>query len=161
MRAVRLLAAVAVVAIAGSLAACAPAADEEESTGGGPNGYELLDTVDGVEVWYDRGEESGMTDVILMIENRIVGSCLGKGTTVCLQGDVAVQPYVIGIVPPTTAVAQAGWQDVLYDLQGLPGTEADADQVFFVAVPPPADVATMTPLSFAAYNEAGELVGAA
>lgn len=92
----------AVIAASLLLAGCA-AADEEPTGPVGPNGYTLVAQIEaGTSIWWDRSDESGLTDVIATRdEDRIVGSCLGAAPQHCFVGPE--EDRVLLVIAPETA----------------------------------------------------------
>lgn len=140
MAASRALAATGAALLLVALSACTsePEAPQEPA---GPSGFELAGMQGDVEVWYDRGEQSGITDVLLMQDGRRVGACLGDAGLVCVQGDVSQVPYVILISPPNATRAELVWFGTPMEMTSTNETvAADAPHVF-VAAPPAGDPA--------------------
>lgn len=69
------------------LAGCA-ATEQEERGPEGPNGYSFAAALDdGHELWWDRGSESGLTDLVLEdAAGARTNSCLGEGPLLCVAG---------------------------------------------------------------------------
>lgn len=148
----------AAAALVVGLAGCVGGETNDGPTG--PNGYDLGATIgDDVRAWVDVSETTTMLDVILEQsgESQPIGVCLGSGGTVCVLGDVAVQPYVVFIGPPgAERVATLTWNGTPLEMTHLEHVPDEANQVH-VAAPPAADPAALT-YSFSVAEPSGEVV---
>ncbi|MGM1030282.1 MAG: hypothetical protein ACQEWM_10540 [Actinomycetota bacterium] len=128
----------AAAAIAVSLALVGCGSSEPESTApDGPNGYTLSATFDdGSILWWDGGDETGLTDLMLEdADGRMFASCLGTGPLLCVGGtDEARGALVIGPAGAERAVMQWYGQEV--ELQRGENTPEDAPPVFAGVMPP-------------------------
>lgn len=157
----RALRAAAATAAATSLALALAGCVGGEANDGptGPNGYELGASIgDDVRAWVDVSETTGTLDVILERtgESQPIGVCLGNGSTVCILGDVATQPYVVFMGPAGENTTTMTWYGTPIEMQRLEHVELERTQVF-VAAPPPGDPAALS-YSFSVTDAAGAVV---
>ncbi|MET4099455.1 hypothetical protein ABIB37_001692 [Agrococcus sp. UYP10] len=126
-----------VLAVGLALAGCASGTPEQDAAPEGPNGYTLSASFDdGSMLWWDGGDESGLTDLILEDEGgRMFASCLGRGPLLCVGGtDEARGALVIGPAGAERAVMH--WYGTDVELVRGEQTPDDAPPVFAGVMPP-------------------------
>jgi hypothetical protein len=138
------------------LAGCVGGDDDGGPTG--PNGYDLGATLGEVDVWVDVSETTAALDVILERsgEPQPLGVCLGAGTTVCVLGDVATEPYVVFVGPAGENVTTMAWYGAPVEMTRLEGVPLEVNQVY-VAAPPPGDPAALS-YSFSVADASGAVI---
>ncbi|SFS14278.1 hypothetical protein SAMN04487783_1808 [Agrococcus baldri] len=131
------LAKVAVAVSAGALVLTGCTSTDEPRGPQGPTGYELATTLEnGAHVWWDRGDESGMTDLIVTRgAGGVIDSCLGKAPLLCFVGPEESRMALI-IAPPqaTGGVVHYFGEDI--PLQLGTGPTAEQDAVLAASMPP-------------------------
>lgn len=127
----------AVIAVSVALAGCASAEPEQSAAPEGPNGYTLVANLDdGSMLWWDTGDESGLTDLILEdAEGRMSASCLGTGPLLCIGGPETARGVLV-IAPAGAERAVMQWYGQEVELVRGEGTAPDAPPVFAGVMPP-------------------------
>lgn len=131
MRSIAVLSAAALM-----LVGCSSGAESGEPPQG-PNGYTLSTTAaDGSVLWWDRSEESGLTDLILEDpQGRFLASCLGAGPLLCVAGPEASKGVLV-IAPAGAERAVMTWYGQQVELVRGESVPADAPPVFVGVMPP-------------------------
>jgi hypothetical protein len=127
----------AVMTAALVLAGCASGDAETPEAPQGPNGYTLsASSPDGSVLWWDRSDESGLTDLILEDpDGRFLASCLGAGPLLCVAGPDASKGVLV-IAPAGAETATVTWFGQPVELTRGEGVPADAPPVFVGVMPP-------------------------
>lgn len=127
----------AVIAVSVALAGCASAEPEQPAAPEGPNGYVLSAALDdGSMLWWDGGEESGLTDLILEdADGRMFASCLGTGPLLCVSGPETSRGALV-IAPAGAERAVMHWYGQDVELVRGENTAADSPPVFAGVMPP-------------------------
>ena len=102
-------------------------------------GFENVGTIEGLDVYYDKGSESGMSDIIIADGERRVLACLGEPLLICYDGNPEGELIIV--------IAEEGTEQTILDYNGeeieMMKTEvpADTDEAppVFVAKAPPKD----------------------
>lgn len=134
----------AVMTAALALAGCA-SGDAETAEPQGPNGYTMsASSADGSVLWWDRSDESGLTDLILEDpDGRFLASCLGAGPLLCIEGPDASKGVLV-IAPAGAERAVMGWFGQEIELTRGENVPADAPPVFVGVMPPVLPEGTFT-----------------
>lgn len=126
-----------VIAASLALAGCATAEPEQSAAPEGPNGYTLSASLtDGSILWWDGGEESGLTDLILEdADGRMFASCLGTGPLLCVGGTDEARGVLV-IAPAGAERAVMHWYGQDVELVRGEHTAAESPPVFAGVMPP-------------------------
>jgi hypothetical protein len=139
-----------------ALAGCASGTPDESAAPEGPNGYQLSASFDdGSMLWWDAGDESGVTDLILEdAGGRMFASCLGRGPLLCVGGTDEARGALV-IAPPGAERAVMHWYGQDVELTRGEAIPADAPPVFAGVMPP---VGAEGSYSVEAFDAAGAVV---
>ncbi|WAC65312.1 hypothetical protein OVA14_07935 [Agrococcus sp. SL85] len=126
----------AVIAASLLLAGCA-STEPEPTQPAGPNGYALAAGFpDGHNLWYDVGDETGLTDLILEDSaGRAITSCLGNGPLLCVAGPDDAYGVLV-IAPEGAERAVMTWFGQEVELTRGEGPAEGQPPVFGGVMPP-------------------------
>lgn len=118
------------------LTGCTGEVDNQDST---PfRGFERVGEVGEYGVWYDRGAETGLSNVIIADGTHRLVSCLGEPVLICYDSNREGGQLILVIAAEETesvTVDFAG-EDVELELMGEPENEDDTPPVFAGQAPP-------------------------
>lgn len=119
-----------------ALTGCTGEVDNRDST---PfRGFERVGEVNDYTVWYDRGAESGLSNVLIADGNHRLVSCLGEPLLICYDSNRSGGQLIIVIATEDTesvTVDFAG-EDVELALMDDPENKEDAPPIFAGQAPP-------------------------